>query len=164
MEIADESLIQTRVWPKKLDKDELRAFMGIHILTGLNPVPSYKVLWDESPFLGNEGVKAVMTKTRFEQINRFLHVGDKRSEFPSGHPQHDRLAKIRPLMAKCDIMFPRYFRPTENQTIDEGMVKCKARCGYIQYMKDKPIKRGLKLFLRNNSDSGYLQQFELSLF
>ena len=161
--INHESLIQTRVWPKKLDKDELRAFMGIHILTGLNPVPSYKVLWDESPFLGNEGVKAVMTKTRFEQINRFLHVGDKRSEFPSGHPQHDRLAKIRPLMAKCDIMFPRYFRPTENQTIDEGMVKCKARCGYIQYMKDKPIKRGLKLFLRNNSDSGYLQQFELYL-
>ena len=161
--IDQEDLVQSQVWPKVLDKEELLAFIGIHILTGLNPVPSYKVLWDESPFLGNEGVKRVMSKNRFEQINRFLHVGDRQAERPSGHPDYDRLAKVRPLMTKCDRLFPRYFRPTENQTIDEGMVKCKARCSYIQYMKDKPIKRGLKLFLRNNSDTGYLQQFELYL-
>ena len=161
--IAREDLSELRVWPKPLDLPELKAFLAINIVMGLNPVPSYKNMWDESPFLGNAGVKSIMSKTRYEQICRFIHVGDRESELPRANPDHDPLAKVRPLISELDRLFPKYFRPTENQTIDEGMVKFKGRCAYVQYMKDKPIKRGLKVFLRNNSDSGYLQQFEIYL-
>ena len=161
--IARENLTQLRVWPKPVDVAELKAFLAINVVMGLNPVPTYKNMWDESPFLGNPGVKAIMSKTRYEQICRFLHVGDRERELPRGHQNHDPLAKVRPLISKLDLLFPKFFAATENQTIDEGMVKFKGRCSYVQYMKDKPVKRGLKVFLRNNSDSGYLQQFEIYL-
>ena len=150
-------------WKKDLTMPELKAFLGISIVMGLNPTPQYSCYWSRSCFMGNEGVKKLMTKNRYEVISQYLHVSDRETEVPRGQDGHDRAAKIRPLMNILGPLFRRMKRPTEHQTIDEAMHKYKGRSALMQYMADKPVKRGLKFFLRNDSESGYLQEFELYL-
>ena len=40
-------------------------------------------------------------------------------------------------------------------SVDERMVRCKHRSGIRQYMKDKPTKWGVKLWVLADSDIGY---------
>ena len=51
--------------------------------------------------------------------------------------------------------------PTAQQAIDEHMVKFKGQHAMKQYMPMKPIKRGFKMWCRNDSATGYLFQFDM---
>ena len=41
------------------------------------------------------------------------------------------------------------------------MVKFKGRSSLKQYLPKKPVKRGFKIWMRANSDSGYISKFEV---
>ena len=45
--------------------------------------------------------------------------------------------------------------PTQNQAIDEAMIPFKGRSGVKQYMPKKPVKRGIKVWVRANSANGF---------
>jgi len=77
---------------------EMKAFLGVCIIMGLNSLPSIADYWSSDPFLGNEGIKQVMTKNRFECLSRFLHFNDSSLEPKRGKDNFDRLFKIRPIL------------------------------------------------------------------
>ncbi len=56
--------------------------------------------------------------------------------------------------------FVTYWQPTYNISVDEGMIGFIGRCGFIQYMKDKPTKWGFKMWKLCDS-TGYLFSFDL---
>lgn len=118
--IEEEGLNREKVWLNDVTMREIKTFLGISILFGINNFPAYRNFWDSSPFLGNEGVKAAMSRKRYEEISRFLHVSDPANELEKGDPRHDRLAKVRPLLDHCARVFPLYSNSYEHQTIDEG--------------------------------------------
>ena len=39
-----------------------RAYFGIHIFMGIDALPRYKDYWSKDRFIGNEGIKSVMTE------------------------------------------------------------------------------------------------------
>ena len=45
--------------------------------------------------------------------------------------------------------------------INESMKKCKSRLPYIIYQPQKPVHCGIQVFIRANSPSGYVQQFQI---
>ena len=49
----------------------------------------------------------------------------------------------------------------QDQAIDEAMVKFKGRSSLKQYIPNKPIKRGFKMWMRADSKSGYVCEFEV---
>ena len=51
--------------------------------------------------------------------------------------------------------------PTNEQAIDEHMIKFKGQHSMKQYMPLKPIKRGFKMWCRNELATGYLFQFDI---
>ena len=51
------------------------------------------------------------------------------------------------------------FQPFENDAVDERIVKSKHGSGIQQYMKNKPIKFGLKLWVLADSATGYTHDF-----
>ena len=59
--------------------------------------------------------------------------------------------------------FCNHYRPSKNQTIDEGMVAFKGQLSYMQYMPAKPIKHGIKIWMRCDAESAYLHQFDIYL-
>lgn len=142
---------------------EVKAYFGILIMCGVSPANRVKQYWSSDPFLNNAGVSAVMARNRFEKISQYFHVSDRRREPGKNSPSYDRLFKIRPVIEQMSKLFPKYQHPAPSQTIDEGMVAFKGRVSYLQYMPAKPIKRGLKVFIRCDSETGYMHQFEVYL-
>ena len=53
------------------------------------------------------------------------------------------------------------FQCKMNVAIDERMVPSKARSGMRQYIKDKPVKFGFKLWVIAESDTGYTLDFNI---
>ena len=143
--------------------EEMKAYFGLNILFGLNHVPSYRQYWSTDPFLGNEGIKRVMPLRRFEKLTEYFHLTDRSREAAKGTPNYDRLAKIRPLIDIVSEACPKYNKPSACQSIDEGMIGFRGRVNYLQYMPLKPIKRGIKIFIRCDSETGYMNQFDVYL-
>ena len=47
------------------------------------------------------------------------------------------------------------FQPFQNVCIDERIVRNKGRYSFRQYIRDKPTKRGMKLWVIADSSTGY---------
>lgn len=90
---------------------------------GINQVPSYKDYWAKNLFLGNEGVKSVMTVRRYEKITEYFHVSDRRSEPARGTRNYDKLYKVREVIVMAKNNFKNNYRPSGNLAIDEAMMK-----------------------------------------
>ena len=156
--------------PSYLDKNwretnvpEMKAYFGLNILFGAIPLHRVRHYWSKNPYLGNDGVKNVMPVRRFEKLTSYLHISGRNMEIGKGNDGYDKLAKVRPVIKSLLMSFPKYMHPSKCQAIDEGMIAFKGRVSYLQYNKAKPIKRGIKAFLRCESRTGYLYQFEIYL-
>ena len=50
-------------WTETTDA-EIRAFVGLEIMMGINPLPDSSLYWSKNPFIGNAGIQSVMTANR----------------------------------------------------------------------------------------------------
>ena len=57
--------------------------------------------------------------------------------------------------------FTAVWHPDMNISIDEAMIPFKGRSGLKQCMSNKPIKQGIKVWVRADADSGYVSAFEV---
>jgi len=93
-----------------------------------------------------------MCRNRFNKIRQYVHVND-RENMPPRRPQQDKLYKVRPLIEAVSRTLIEQYNPTQNASIDEGMVKYKGRLAFKQYMPFKPIKQGIKVWIRSDFKS-----------
>ena len=92
----------------------------------------------------------------FEQIMRYLH-------FANNHDldEKDKAAKVRPMLELFRQACMKSWTPGRHAAVDEMMIRFKGRLGWRQYMRDKPIKFGLKIWGLCQSAVGYLMNFDL---
>ena len=142
--------------------DEIRTLFGMNIMMGINSLPQYKLYWYKDSFLGNNGIKQTMPIGRYENLTQYLHVSDRANE-PRHKGDYDKLYKIRPVITMTQETFKEYYKPGKNQTVDKAMITFKGHLSYIQYLPPKPIKCGVKLWMRCDSDSAYLHEYDVYL-
>ena len=140
---------------------EMRALLGINILMGVSTLPQYHLYWHKDKFIGNAGVKDTMTLKMYEKLMQYLHVLDRATE-PTGQ-NHDKLYKICPVLKTVKESFKAHYNPGKNQTVDEAMIGFKGKHSYVQYLPAKPIKHGIKVWMRYDSKSAYLHEFDMYL-
>lgn len=144
-----------------LTLEELKAFIGILILMGLNPLPSLRLYWSTDQNFTNHRISSIMTLKRFLKILRFLHLNDNESMPKKGDEKFDRLYKIRPMITYLQTSFFNAYQPGKDIAVDESMVAFKGRTHLKQYMPQKPIKRGFKIWALSCSITGYLLNFSV---
>ena len=120
---------------KELTKKECKSFLGSLILLGIHGVRNYRKAWSASKAQFLVRLQDLMSCQRFELIGTFLHIVTNEEEVAS---EGDPLKKIRPLPEYIKQRCSELYQPLQQISIDERMVKSKARCHLIQYMKDKP--------------------------
>ena len=140
--------------------DEILAFIGINFLMGYHVLPGLKDYWSNEVDTGVLFVAECMTRERFAEIRMNLHFSDNTKDLARDDPQRDRAYKIRPLIEHFNESFANSLEPSATQAIDEHMIKFKGRNAMKQYMKNKPIKWGFKMWARCCSETGYLYQFD----
>ena len=75
-----------------------------------------------------------------------LHVVD-----PGTEDTADKLHKVESFIDYCRSRCLALYQPRQQLAIDEHMVKSRHRSGILQYIKDKPTKWGIKLWVLADS-------------
>ena len=85
-----------------------------------------------------------------------LHVADPAAENPD-----DKLRKVESFIDYFKSRCLALYQPRQQLAIDERMVKSIHRSGIRQYIKDKPTKWGIKLWVLADSSNGYTIDFNV---
>jgi len=102
-------------------------------------------------------LRDLFTCQRFELIGTFLHIVTKLEE---EEMKDNRLRKLVPLINHIKNRCSEFYQPLKQLSINEHMVKSKARSHLIQYMRNKPTKWGFKLWAIADP-SGYTLDFNV---
>lgn len=123
------------------DTVELKIFFGIHVIMGNLNFPRIRMYWDGS--IGIPIIKHNMQQKRFSKLRQCIHLVDITAR-PQGNS--DRLWKVRSLY---DAIRNRCLElPLEtNLCVDEQMVPFKGQINIKQFIKNKPKKWGIKIFI-----------------
>ncbi|XP_064635787.1 piggyBac transposable element-derived protein 4-like [Lineus longissimus] len=151
----------TRKYWRDTTADEMRAFLAILIVMGNNKRPSYKSYWTTDSIIQMEGFRTIMSRDRFLNLLRFLHVSNNETAVPRGQPGYDRCQKIRPVIDICVSQWQDAFNIEKQVAIDEGMIGFKGHVFMRQYMPKKPTKWGLKAWILASSQTGFVSNWKL---
>lgn len=115
---------------------EISAFVGINIGMGIVNMLCVHDYWSTNLVLHHPWLLMVMD--HFYQIQKHLHFNDNELAVNKGHPLHDKLFKIRPILDIVNQTFRLHYSPSTNVSVDEQMIGTKARLSSIQYLPKKP--------------------------
>jgi len=124
---------------------------------GIHTVRNHRKAWSTARAQVLIRLRDLITCQRFELIGTFLHIV---SQFEEEESKDDRLRKLLPLIAHIKNKCSDYYQPLQQLSVDERMVKSKARSHLIQYMRNKPTKWGFKLWVVADP-SGYTLDFNV---
>ena len=135
--------------------DEFRLFVAVLFTSGYNPLPRRKLYWENTDDVVNIAVCKAMTRNRFDELMKYLHVANNDSL-----PAEDRFAKIRPMFSALNERFLSSYPQHQLQlSIDESMVPYYGRHSAKQFIRGKPIRFGYKVW-SINTPAGYCIQVE----
>ena len=149
-----------RKWDK-VEADDMYAYFGIMIMMGLVELPSLHDYWQRDPLFHCPAIAKRMARDRFLEIHKCLHFVNNGGLIPPGDPGYDRLCKVRGVLDMIEEKFASLYNPSRENAIDEAMVPYKGRSSLKQYMPKKPVRRGLKEWMRADSNDGYVSQFQV---
>lgn len=144
-----------------IEIQEMKAYLGMNLVMGYHVLPSLRDYWSTEPDMAVPFVANVMPRARFEEIRRNLHFCNNEETRDPKSPNYDRAYKIRPVVDHLNNCFQNALNNTKIQSIDEHMIKFKGHNIMKQYIKNKPVKWGFKLWCRCDSATGYLFEFDL---
>uniref|UniRef100_A0A3Q2GQU9 Si:ch211-130m23.5 n=1 Tax=Cyprinodon variegatus TaxID=28743 RepID=A0A3Q2GQU9_CYPVA len=143
------------------DVREMKAYVGLNILMGINQLPDTDMYWASDIFIGNAGFKKTMTARRFEKLTQYLQLCDRESEPVRGERGYDGLFKIRPLLDMVENTMWDAYTPNRCLTIDKCAIATKRRFSPTQYMSSKPLRKGLTVWMLCDSRSGYCHRTKI---
>lgn len=76
----------------KTTAKEMEKFVGIHVISGVVKVPSYKMYWSET--MRYSTIADVMPRKRFSKLRSQFHIAENSEMTSPTDPDHDRLFKV----------------------------------------------------------------------
>jgi hypothetical protein len=88
-----------------------------------------------------------MSHNAFEFMRQYFHFCNNNKRKPKGHPGYDPLFKITWICNAILNGIQKVWVSGKHLAIDESMIKYMGRSiNFVQYMKNKPIMHGIKVF------------------
>ena len=139
----------------KFDEASLLDFIGIFILTGYHRLPRESMYWEKSDDVAVPLVSQRMSRARFREVKRYLHIADNKNL-----DMNDKIAKLRPLIELANKSLQQFGIFHENLSIDESMVPYFGHHSCKMFIQGKPIRFGYKLWSLSSS-CGYPYKFDM---
>ena len=135
-------------------EDELKVFIALNILMSLVSKPSIQSYWTTDKSIETPYFKNIMGCNRFVSIAKNLH-------FSSNNNSNDALTKIREVIQIIKKTFISMYVPHKNISIDESLMQCRSRLHYIQFIRTKQARLGVKFYKLCDSKSKYIHNFNI---
>lgn len=137
--------------------DEIKWLIALLIYFGLvKVVGAVEKYWSKKTLYNGLWARAILERDSFKAIMALLHVVDPATEVPG-----DKLRKIESFVDYFKTRCRELYQPRQNVAINERMVKSRHRSGIRQYIKDKPNKWGIKLWVLADSSNGYTIDYDI---
>lgn len=141
---------------EETNPSEIKRFIALLLYTGIVHVPVYQDYWSIKTLYHGLWARSIMSRNRFKALLSMIHVVD-----PSEEREGDKLKKISPFIKYFRERCQTLFQPNRNLAVDERLVKSKHRSGIRQFIKNKPVKFGIKLWVIADSQTGYTCDFSV---
>ena len=142
---------------KDTTPDEINRLIALLIYFGLVKVTTHADRhWSTKSLYNGLWARSIMPRIRFRALMALLHVVDPGAETPG-----DKLRKVESFIDYFKSRCLDLYQPRRQLAIDERMVKSRHRSGIRQYIKDKPTKWGIKLWVLADSSNGYTVDFNV---
>ncbi|XP_067934983.1 piggyBac transposable element-derived protein 4-like [Watersipora subatra] len=141
--------------------EEIKAYVGLQILMGVISKPKIEDYWALGDLDASPGFRSVMSRNRFQLLNTFIHFCDNEERIPRGQAGYDPLYKISPLITLLNPLARQSYIPHCQLSVDETMRRFKGRIFFRQYMPNKPIRWGIKVWSLCECKTGYLLDYKV---
>ena len=155
---ADDSYAK-RLW-RETDRDEIMAFIGLRIAMGLCSQPSQRENWS-TWWLTESNFTKVMSRDRSTLVGRYFHFSNNEHRIERGQPNYNLLQKIQPIIDLTQNTYADCYKPSRHLSIDEAVIPFKGRTYVKQYLRDKPHKWGIKVFVLADSSCNFLLKYRI---
>lgn len=145
---------------KETTPGEVKCVFGILYMAGVMK-SSHQLLedlWSTDGF-GIEFFRCAMSIKRFKFLLTALRFDDITSR--EERRNLDKLAAIRDVFEEFVDNCKQHYRLSEFVTIDEMLDSFRGRCGFRQYIKNKPAKYGIKIFALVCAKTFYTANLEI---
>lgn len=89
-------------------------------------------------------------------IYRAIRFDDRQTRESRFELSQDKFEPIREIFDAVNVSFLQNYTPGTHITVDERMVGFRGRCGFRVYMKSKPDRYGMKLWVASDVETSYL--------
>lgn len=138
------------------DYHEMMVVIGCYIIMAYNRVPAMEMYFSSNNSLKNDAMKAAINRKRFLLLTSKLYYNH-----PVKSNGSSKVYYMEEVVNCLKHTFKKARTESTFQSIDESMCKCKARTTIKQFMPIKPVKRGVKMWLRCDACSGYIYDFNI---
>ena len=112
---------------RDLNEEDIKIFIAHILVMSSVKKPALHNYWStqnlsRTPFFGT-----YISRNKFQDILWNLHVADTTHNPPPGCPNHDALAKVRPLVTMCQRNFRLWYTPSECLAVDESTLGFKVK-------------------------------------
>ncbi|KAJ8877203.1 hypothetical protein PR048_021657 [Dryococelus australis] len=105
-------------------------------------LPDINDYWMTDTFLTTRFARKLLSRDRFKGILYMLHINDN-----AHYVKRDKCTKS--------------FKPYANLTVDEGICPFRGRVSFRIYVKNKPNKYGMKLYILFDAVTGYVLNYDI---
>jgi hypothetical protein len=79
------------------NKNEMEQFLGIHIMAGIEDMPSYWMYeyWADSTRF--DPIADAMSRNWFDTMRNYFHINENSTMKAHNDPEYDKLFKVRPI-------------------------------------------------------------------
>ena len=143
---AEGGFLNPKLW-KDINSEELFAFLGLCIVSGIlrtRKEPAVQLRKINAAY-ARLIFRATMARDQFFQILCVIRFDDKT----------DKLAPIRNVFESIISTLQMAYIPNEHITIDEQLVVFKGKCPFHVFIKSKPGKYGIKLWVAADAKNFY---------
>ncbi|CAF3328201.1 unnamed protein product [Rotaria socialis] len=123
----------------RISEIEMPQFIGILIMTGIYCFPKQGFFWMNTTRV--ESISSVMSRDRFLEIKKYVHVVDNSKQLNRNDPNFDRAHKLRPLLNIVKENFIKIDKE-EKLSVDEQIIPFKGKSIMKQHMPNKPNRWG----------------------
>lgn len=152
----------------RLSCGQLEAWHGCRIVMGLVRMPQIQRYFQDGPVCCGASafnLKHYISLNRFQEIKRNLVFENYAVKNPTENPllPADKIWKVRTIVTKVKERFKRFMpAPGEHLSADEAMVLFTGnRCPIIRAMPNKPITRGIKLYMGVDYETKFAFDFNV---
>lgn len=139
------------------DYHEIMIVLGVSLVMCYNRVPGFNHYWSNNDSLGNAAIKKAISRDRCKLLLSKIYFNN-----PEKPPDAGKIFYVEEVVNCLKHTFTKYRTDSTFQSIDESMAKFKGRSSLKQYLPLKPIKRGIKIWVRSDSKTGYV--YDLNIY